>query len=75
MPAVSALSSDICCRFSYNKHIRHYYIFSKHDHQSRVLYAINVHEGYRWDSLRGLIDHYHRHPIDDGDLLLTAPIV
>ena len=62
--------------FSYNHHIRDYYIFSRHK-QSCVLYAIHDKEGYRYwlDSLGGLIDHYHHHPIYGGDLLLTAPVV
>lgn len=63
---------------THNEQIRHYYIFSKHQ-QSCVLYCVHINEGYWWDSLRSLIDHYRRHPIelcpDADDLLLTEPVL
>jgi len=63
--------------FSYKQQIRHYYIFSRHEHCG-VQYSVHMNEGYRWDSLRSLIDHYRRHPLercpDGDDLLLTEPV-
>jgi len=68
---------DVVC-FSHNQQIVHYYVLSKRE-RSGVLYTVRVKEGYRWDSLRSLLDHYHHHPIErwpNGDaLLLTAPVV
>jgi len=76
MPTMSNCLYLVNCFFSsrHNGQLHNYYIFSKHEH-FRVRYTIRTDEGYRWDSLHSLIGHYHRHPIDGGDLLLTAPVV